>query len=75
MKRKDCPACGGLGGDVEPVLDDGTGPWMECGFCQGRGWHQGRMYYVTLGYLSAQAHKQPNRPHIDSKAIPGPQGT
>ena len=29
--------CGGEGGEVDPVLDDGTGPWLECGWCEGTG--------------------------------------
>ena len=32
-----CQACGGYGGEVEPILDDGTGPWHECGYCEGVG--------------------------------------
>ena len=32
-----CQECGGAGGDTEPILDDGTGPWEECGWCEGTG--------------------------------------
>lgn len=32
-----CRVCGGAGGEVEPVLDDGSGPWYPCGFCEGHG--------------------------------------
>ena len=41
-----CQECGGGGGWTEPVLDDGTGPWEQCGWCQGTGyvrpWLRGR---------------------------------
>ena len=32
-----CQDCGGAGGEREPILDDGSGPWEECGWCQGTG--------------------------------------
>ena len=32
-----CQECGGAGGFTEPVLDDGTGPWEACGWCEGTG--------------------------------------
>jgi len=32
-----CPACKGYGGELDPILDDGSGPWYECGFCKGEG--------------------------------------
>jgi hypothetical protein len=32
-----CQECGGSGGSVEPVLDDGSGPWDACGWCEGTG--------------------------------------
>ena len=33
-----CQECGGSGGGVEPVLDDGTGPFEACGLCEGTGY-------------------------------------
>ncbi len=33
-----CQECGGSGGEVEPVLDDGSGPWEPCGMCEGTGY-------------------------------------
>lgn len=33
-----CQACGGAGGEVEPVTDYGEGPFMSCGFCEGTGY-------------------------------------
>lgn len=30
-----CPICKGKGGWKEVVLDDGSGPWDECGYCNG----------------------------------------
>jgi hypothetical protein len=32
-----CFACGGEGGEKEAILDDGSGPWYECTFCNGLG--------------------------------------
>jgi hypothetical protein len=32
-----CQECGGNGGWKEIILDDGTGPWYDCGWCQGTG--------------------------------------
>ena len=32
-----CQECGGDGGEIEPVLDYGQGPWISCGFCEGTG--------------------------------------
>ena len=35
--RLTCQDCGGAGGYTEPVLDDGSGPWFDCGWCEGTG--------------------------------------
>ena len=32
-----CQECRGRGGEVEPVTDEGQGPWYDCGFCEGTG--------------------------------------
>lgn len=32
-----CQDCAGAGGYKEAVLDDGSGPWFECGWCEGLG--------------------------------------
>ena len=32
-----CQECGGLGGEVEPILEYGQGPWLSCGWCEGTG--------------------------------------
>lgn len=32
-----CQECGGSGGYVEPILDDGSGPFETCGYCLGGG--------------------------------------
>lgn len=32
-----CQECGGSGGEVVPVTDEGQGPFEECGFCEGDG--------------------------------------
>lgn len=36
-KKLTCQECGGAGGEIEPVLDDGTGPFERCGMCEGTG--------------------------------------
>ena len=36
-----CQDCGGLGGEREVILDDGTDPWWECGWCEGTGYVDG----------------------------------
>ena len=33
-----CQDCHGYGGRTEAVLDDGTGPYYECGWCEGTGY-------------------------------------
>ena len=32
-----CQECGGLGGEVVPVLETGEGPFERCGWCEGTG--------------------------------------
>ena len=32
-----CQLCGGSGGELEVVTDDGQGPWFNCGLCEGTG--------------------------------------
>ena len=33
-----CQDCGGAGGEVQPISDDGSGPFETCGFCEGTGY-------------------------------------
>jgi len=33
-----CQECGGSGGETVPILEDGSGPWEECGWCEGTGY-------------------------------------
>lgn len=54
MAKKQCPSCNGRGGWVDVILEDGTGPFEPCGWCDGTGEISGRHYYVCLGYLSAE---------------------
>ena len=41
-----CQSCGGMGGETDVILDDGTGPWESCIWCEGTGqvtrWGRGR---------------------------------
>ena len=32
-----CQDCGGSGGEVVPMCDDGSGPFESCGWCEGTG--------------------------------------
>ena len=32
-----CQECRGDGGWKETILDDGSGPWFGCGYCEGTG--------------------------------------
>jgi len=51
-----CPMCHGYGGEIEPILDDGSGPFYDCGFCKGSGkMEKGKLFYQCLGWLSASA--------------------
>jgi DnaJ-class molecular chaperone len=34
---RSCPACRGEGGETDAILEDGSGPWWDCGFCEGEG--------------------------------------
>lgn len=39
MKKKlVCQECRGEGGYKEIILDDSSGPWFECGWCEGIGY-------------------------------------
>lgn len=44
-KLLSCQECCGSGGFKEVILDDGSGPWFECGWCEGTGlldnWRRG----------------------------------
>lgn len=37
-RKLTCMDCGGRGGETIPILDDGSGPFEECGWCQGTGY-------------------------------------
>ena len=39
LKKKyyPCWVCKGQGGWKEPILDDGSGPYDKCGYCEGEG--------------------------------------
>lgn len=54
-KKLQCPACRGAGGEVDVVLDYGQGPFITCGFCEGKGVLTRTRFYVTLGYVSSLA--------------------
>ena len=33
-----CQECRGVGGETDPILDDGSGPFYSCGYCEGTGY-------------------------------------
>lgn len=37
MNGLPCQDCKGEGGEIEPILDFGEGPFIECGWCLGTG--------------------------------------
>lgn len=54
MKKVQCPMCHGNGGYTDVILDDGTGPFENCGYCKGKGeMPRNKLYYQCLGWLSA----------------------
>ena len=64
MKKIQCPGCRGIGGETEPVLDDGTGPWYDCSYCNGSGFIGNRKrFYEVLGYVSWDIRKRKQRRH------------
>lgn len=34
---RSCQECRGEGGKTESILEDGSGPWEVCGWCEGTG--------------------------------------
>ncbi len=58
IKTRQCPACHGYGGHIEPVLDFGEGPFEPCGFCNGSGVVRGNHYFTILGWLSADSREE-----------------
>lgn len=49
-----CQECRGGGGWTEPILDDGTGPWEPCGWCESTG-------YVTPWVRGLWLREQPRK--------------
>lgn len=53
-----CQGCGGMGGETYVILDDGTGPWEPCGWCEGTGkvtrWLRG----LFLRYMREEKRKR-----------------
>jgi len=37
MKTFPCWVCKGQGGEKQQICDDGSGPYDECGYCEGKG--------------------------------------
>lgn len=57
-----CQACGGAGGEVDVILDDGTGPWESCGWCEGTGkvtrWLRGLYLRVMKAEKAARLRRK-----------------
>ena len=56
--NKQCPACGGLGETMEPLLDDGSGPTEACGYCSNGRITNKHTFYVCLAHLSAEKRQR-----------------
>jgi hypothetical protein len=58
-----CPFCDGEGGETDVILDDGTGPWEMCGFCNGTGklnifkWILGHYYNIESWFKYPHSRK------------------
>jgi hypothetical protein len=59
-RKLTCQDCGGAGGYKEPILDDGTGPWFECGWCEGTGYitPHGRGVWLRFKRDDARSNKK-----------------
>ena len=64
--KRICPSCHGSGGEVDVILEDGTGPWEECGFCKGKGIiTKERLYYQALCWLSVEAKARAKHKRVE----------
>lgn len=52
-----CQDCGGAGGEVEPICDDGSGPFNPCGWCEGTGYVTPRIRYEWLRWRAEEKAK------------------
>ena len=49
-----CQACSGRGGERYVILDDGTGPWEPCGWCEGTGMVTRRTRGAWLRWMAVE---------------------
>lgn len=56
-----CQECSGRGGEVEPVLEDGSGPYYECGFCEGTGFVTPHIRGLWLKWKKEERHNARSR--------------
>ena len=58
-----CPMCKGEGGHKEVILDDGSGPWFNCGLCEGLGetTHWLAMWWLRHLKMKKQEAQHANR--------------
>ena len=54
-----CPDCKGKGGYTDVILDDGTGPYYPCGFCDGGYMNVYKKVYwkIVLSYANRQSKR------------------
>jgi len=57
-KKLTCQECGGAGGERDVILDDGTGPWEQCGFCEGTGFVTPHIRGLWLRWKRQEATKR-----------------
>ena len=58
-KTRTCQLCGGFGGEIDVILDDGTGPWEECWACGGKGEMTGAQINIYLYVKRMEKNEQP----------------
>ncbi len=66
-----CMDCRGRGGWREPILDDGSGPWYECGWCEGTGYMTRHARGLWLSMKKEEKRRQrpcPSPPRTSSPA-------
>jgi hypothetical protein len=58
LKPLICQECGGSGGETVPILDDGSGPFEECGWCLGTGLVTAHLRGEWLRYKKADKYAE-----------------
>jgi hypothetical protein len=70
-----CQACRGRGGETDVILDDGTGPWDECGWCEGEGLTTRWLRGMWLRYRRQEKREEQQRRQARGHARVQPTGS